>query len=330
MPSPRSTTIIVVNYKVADCVIDCIGSLRDEVAKCPNSRLIVVDNDSQDGSVEAIQEFIDEEGYEDWASVVPSTHNGGYAFGNNFAVRLSCERGEETEYYWLLNPDSTVIPGALSTLLDFMDATPAAGISGSSILQEDGSLWPICFRFPTVLSEVERGLQFGPATRLLANWKVPREMSGRTEQVDWLPGASTLIRKSTLDEVGLLDEGYFLYYEETDFALNALKKGWQCWYVPQSRITHVGGVSTGVSSSEQVDEARHPRIPQYIFDSRYRYFRKNHGLAYTVLADAAWLGCYFLRRMRHTLTLRKRTDAPYLMRDSLANSIFLRWIWRTR
>ncbi|GAB5405598.1 MAG: glycosyltransferase family 2 protein [Aureliella sp.] len=326
MPDPRSTTVVVVNYKVADCVVDCIRSLRAEIASCPESRLIVVDNDSQDGSVEAISKFIANEGYEDWASVVASERNGGYAYGNNFAVHLSAERNQDTEFYWLLNPDSTVVPGALTRLLDFMDATPKAGICGSSIEQSDGSLWPICFRFPTIFSEVERGLQFGPATRLLARWKVPREMSNQAAQVDWLPGASTLIRKATLDEVGLLDEGYFLYYEETDFALNALKLGWQCWYVPESRIMHVGGVSTGVSSSEQVDEERHARIPQYIFDSRHRYFRKNHGLAYTMLADAAWLGSYSLRRLRHFFSRRQRQDAPHLMRDSIKNSVFFRWL----
>lgn len=330
MQAPRSTTVIVVNYKVADCVIDCMQSLQPEIAACPGSQLLIVDNDSQDGSVERIDNFIKTQGWQDWASVTATDYNGGYAYGNNFAIHLAKKKNQETAYYWLLNPDSVVKPGALCSLIDFMEATPQAGICGSSIEQAGGEPWPICFRFPTVLSEVERGLQLGIASRLLSRWKVPREMSDQAEQVDWLPGASTLIRKTTLDDVGLLDEGYFLYYEETDFALNAWRKGWQCWYVPQSRIMHIGGVSTGVSSSEQVNASSHARVPQYIFDSRYRYFRKNHGLTYAFVADGAWLGCYSLRRLRHLLQRRSRSDAPHLWRDSLKNSTMLRWLWRGR
>lgn len=326
MQDRRSTTVIVVNYKVADCVIDCIASLHSEIAACPGSRVIVVDNESQDGSVEKIRNFIVSKGWQSWASVTPSDFNGGYAYGNNFAIRLTEAQQDETSYYWLLNPDSTVKPGALSSLIDFMEATPKAGICGSSIEQADGELWAFCFRFPTILSEVERGLEFGPVSRALSRWKVPREMTDKAEQVDWLPGASTLIRKSTLDDVGLMDEAYFLYYEETDFALSARNKGWQCWYVPQSRIMHVGGVSTGVSSSEEVDTASHSRVPQYIFDSRYRYFRKNHGLVYVLLADCAWLSCYSLRRLRYLVERRPRKDAPQLWRDSVKNSIMLRWL----
>lgn len=328
MQNPRSTTVIVVNYKVADCVIDCIESLQAEIAACPGSRVVVVDNESQDGSVEKIDDFIKLRGWQHWASVTPSDYNGGYAYGNNFAIRLTETRQQETAYYWLLNPDSTVKPGALNSLIDFMEQAPKAGICGSSIEQSDGSLWPICFRFPTIFSEIERGLQFGPVSRVLSGWKVPREMTDKAEPVDWLPGASTLIRKSTLDDVGLMDEGYFLYYEETDFALAAAQKGWQCWYVPQSRIMHVGGVSTGVSSSEEVDLESHSRVPQYIFDSRYRYFRKNHGLVYVFLADCAWLSCYSLRRLRYLIERRPRTDTPHLWRDSLKNSTMLRWLFK--
>lgn len=326
MENQRSTTVVIVNYKVAECVIACIESLQAEIAACSASQVIVVDNDSQDGSFEKIDDFIHSKGFQGWASVAASDYNGGYAYGNNFAIRLTERTNRETAYYWLLNPDSLVKPGALAALLDFIEATPKAGICGSSIEQAGGELWPICFRFPTILSEIERGLQFGPTTRLLRRWKVAREMPDRIEQVDWLPGASTLIRKAALDDVGLLDEDYFLYYEETDFALNARRKGWQCWYVPQSRIMHIGGVSTGVSSSEKVKAGGHSRVPQYIFDSRLRYFQKNHGHAYAFLADCAWLSCYSLRRLRHLIQRRTRSDAPRLWRDSLKNFSLLRWV----
>lgn len=320
-----SVTVVIVNYKVADCVIDCLRSLQAEISIRKATRVIVVDNDSRDDSVAKINQAIEHNDWQDWAMVVDSDTNGGYAYGNNFAIRLSERLNQVTEYYWLLNPDSTAKADSLKHLVDFMAAHPRVGICGSSIEMEDGTLWPICFRFPNVLSEFERGIRLGIVTRLLAKWKVPREMRDVPDQVDWLPGASTLIRKQTLDDVGLLDEQYFLYYEETDFCLNARQRGWECWYVPQSRIMHIGGASTGVSGSDRVQEGRHARVPQYIFDSRYRYFVKNRGYLYASLADAAWMTGYSLWRLRRFIQRKPHSEPKLLWLDSLRNSIPFRW-----
>jgi GT2 family glycosyltransferase len=324
--SLESVTVVIVNYKVADCVIDCLRSLQAEVLSSKSTQVVVVDNDSQDGSVALISRAIQDNHWQDWATVVASDTNGGYAYGNNYAIRLTAQLNRATEFYWLLNPDSTAKPGSLRYLVDFMSTHPQVGICGSSIELEDGTLWPICFRFPNVLSEFERGIRFGPVTKLLSRWKVTREMRGGQELVDWLPGASTLIRKQTLEDVGLLDEKYFLYYEETDFCLNARRLGWECWYVPESRIMHIGGMSTGVSGSDRVQEGRHERVPQYIFDSRYRYFSKNHGYLYACLADAAWLTGYSLRRLRSLIERKPINEPKRLWLDSLKNSLPLRWL----
>jgi N-acetylglucosaminyl-diphospho-decaprenol L-rhamnosyltransferase len=330
LPEPTvsigSVTIVIVNYKVADCVLDCLRSLQAEVLACGLSQVIVVDNDSQDGSVDKISDAIRENQWQSWAMVVASEGNGGYAYGNNYAIRLTEQMNRVTEFYWLLNPDSTAKSNSLRNLVDFMLAHPRAGIAGSSIEMKDGTPWPICFRFPSILSEFERGIRLGIVTKLLSRWKVVKEMSGRQEKVDWLPGASTLIRKKTLDDVGLLDEKYFLYYEETDFCLNARRLGWECWYVPESRVMHIGGESTGVSGSDRVKEGKHDRVPQYIFDSRYRYFSKNHGYLYGCLTDAAWMAGYSIWKLRSLLERKPSSEPNRLWLDSLQNSIPFRWL----
>jgi len=321
-----SVTVVIVNYKVADCVIDCLRSLQAEVLSRGATQVVVVDNDSQDDSVAKISQAIQDNQWQDWAVLVSSDTNGGYAYGNNYAIRLTEKLKRTTEFYWLLNPDSTVKADSLKHLVEFMSTHPQVGICGSSIEMEDGTLWPICFRFPNVFSEFERGIRLGIVTRLLSNWKVAKEMHGEQEQVDWLPGASTLIRKQTLDEVGLLDEKYFLYYEETDFCLNARRRGWECWYVPESRIMHIGGVSTGVSGSDRVQEGRHDRVPQYLFDSRYRYFSKNHGYLITCLADTAWLTGYSIWRLRRLIERKPNNEPKRLWLDSLRNALPFRWL----
>jgi len=330
LPEPTvsigSVTVVIVNYKVADCVIDCLRSLQAEVLSHGATQVVVVDNDSQDDSVTKIRQAIHDQQWQDWAMLVDSGTNGGYAYGNNQAIRLTEKMNRATEFYWLLNPDSTAKADSLKHLVDFMSAHPQVGICGSSIEMEDGTLWPFCFRFPGVLSEFERGIRLGIVSKLLSKWKIPREMRGVQEQVDWLPGASTLIRKRTLDDVGLLDEKYFLYYEETDFCLNARRLGWECWYVPESRIMHIGGVSTGVNGSDRVQEGRHERVPQYIFDSRYRYFSKNHGYLYACLADAAWMAGYSIWRMRRLIEQKPNNEPKLLWFDSLRNSLPCRWL----
>ena len=146
-------------------------------------------------------------------------------------------------------------------------------------------------------------------------------MSNQQEQVDWLPGASMMVRRQVFESVGLMDDEYFLYYEETDFCLQAKRAGWSCWYVPESRVMHISGQSTGVTVKNEVPKRR----PQYVFDSRRRYFIKNHGLLYAAIADAVWLLGFSLWRLRRAIQRRPDPDPPHLLGDSLRNSVFLKF-----
>jgi GT2 family glycosyltransferase len=320
LDSSTTVLVVIVNYRTPMLTLNCLGSLVSEVQSLPLTRVAVVDNDSGDGSFEQIGSAIATSGWGDWVSLIASDHNGGYAFGNNVVIRPALESPNPPPYFLLLNPDTIVRPGAIKALVDFMEKHPEIGIAGSSFEEADGTPWPIAFRFPNVLSELDSGLRLGVVTKILSNWVVPRTMSEQEAQVDWLPGASMLIRRQVFDSVGLMDEGYFLYYEETDFCLQARRAGWPCWYVPQSRVMHIAGQSTGVTDRKLIPK----RLPQYWFDSRRRYFVKNHGWLYAAIADAVWIFGFVIWRLRRVIQRKPDTDPPKLLSDFLRNSLFLK------
>ncbi len=305
--------VVVVNYCTADLTIDCLASLEPEVRATPDMlRVTVVDNASPDGSASAVANAIRKNGWGDWADLSVSGINGGFASGNNLALRSLLRSARAPDLFWLLNPDTRVVAGATRILHDFMRAHPGAGIIGSKLIGGDGSPWPFAFRFPSVLSEIERGMRFGPLTRLLSNSVVLRAMSSEAARVDWLPGASMMVRREVFETVGLMDEGYFLYFEETDFCLAVQRAGWECWYVPDASVIHLAGQSTGLTGGRPTAG----RVPRYWFESRRRYFTKNHGVAYALGADVAWAAAHLLWRARRWMN-RGEADPPALFSDFL-------------
>jgi len=201
-----------------------------------------------------------------------------------------------------------------------MNQHPDVGLAGSSLENSEGISWPFAFRFPSLLSELESGIRLGAVTKLLSKWVVSCEMSAdEPGQIDWVPGASLIIRREVFDSIGLMDEDYFLYYEETDFCLQARRSGWSCWYVPQSRVMHIAGQSTGVTSSGPPR-----RLPQYWFDSRRRYFVKNHGFLYAALADTVWMIGFASWRLRRAIQRKPDADPPKMLNDFLFNSVFFK------
>lgn len=315
-----SVLVVIVNYRTATLTINCLRSLAQEVKLLRNVRVAVVDNASGDGSVEAIQQAIVTEAWSDWATLLPSNHNGGFSYGNNFAIRPALASDNPPDYVWLLNSDTEIRPGALEALVNFMQTHANVGICGSSFEEENGTLWPFAFRFPSILSELENGFRLGFISKLLSSWKVAQVMTDQPSQVDWLPGASMLIRRQVFESIGLMDEGYFLYYEETDFCLQAVRQGWECWYVPASRVMHLAGQSTGVTTPTD----RPKRLPQYWFNSRRRYFIKNHGRLYTAIVDTVWFLGFVLWRGRRLVQRKPDTDPPYLLQDFVRNSAIFR------
>ena len=304
------------NYKTPELVCELLTSLIPQL-DVNQDQVCIVDNDSQDDSISLISEYLEQNECGHLIKLLASSKNGGFSYGNNLAIRSV--DNDIPEYVLLLNPDTTVFPDSISILIGFMNMRPDVGIAGSRIESEDGRVLCSTFRFHTIWSEIESGLRLGFISRLLHQKRVPLIPSPSAMQVDWVSGASMLIRRDVLEDVGLMDEDYFLYFEETDFCLQASRAGWPCWYVPESRVVHYVGQSTGVVSGD----VNRRRRPKYWFQSRQRYFLKNHGIFYTLMADFSWGVTFALWRLRRRIQGQQDLDPQNMLFDFWKNSLFL-------
>jgi N-acetylglucosaminyl-diphospho-decaprenol L-rhamnosyltransferase len=307
--------IAIVTYRSANLTIDCLSSIEAERSTPGvNIRAIVVDNAS--GDAKLVAKAIDQHGWWSWVTLITAPKNGGFAYGNNLALQRAYADGPP-KYIHMLNPDTVVRKGAIGELVRFLEAHPDIGIAGSSFENLDGSEWPKAFRFPSLLSEFEEGLQFGLASRVLRRWVVPQLMSPVTQPIDWVVAASMMIRWNVLDRIGGFDDNYFLYFEETDFCFRAKKAGLSTWYVPASRVMHIGGQITNVSNPKEVPE----RLPAYWFQSRRRYFAANHGVAYAMIADVVALLAHGLGSLKRMAQGRRNQGVPRFLADLLRHSV---------
>jgi len=307
---PRPLAVIIVNYRTAGLVEDCLRSLLPEVAALPGTQVVVVDNASGDGSAERLAAFVAAQGWGGWATVLPLADNRGFSAGNNAGARHVLAEAEPPEWLLLLNPDTVVHAGALQALLDRGGREPRTGIVGSRLENPDGSVQDSTFRFHGLANQLDGALTFGPASTALRSWALVPPRPAEACRVDWVSGASMMVHRACYQALGGLDEGYFLYYEEVDFCLRAARAGWSCWFEPRSRVVHLVGQATAVDPSRAVR-----RLPGYVLDSRRRYFVKNHGRAYAALADLLWIGGHLLWRLRMRLQGRPDRAAPGVLRD---------------
>jgi N-acetylglucosaminyl-diphospho-decaprenol L-rhamnosyltransferase len=307
--------VVIVTYKSAQLTIDSLLAVAAERATPGLSiRAIVVDNDS--GDLRAIGPAAEQNNWSSWVSLIAAPTNGGFAYGNNRGIEHAY-RHSRPDYVYLLNPDAQVRPGAIGALVQFLETHPEVGIAGSSFEDFDGSDWPFAFRFPSLLSELSQGLGFGPVSRVLRRWEVPQRMTRMQQPIDWICGASMLIRPAVLAAIGGLDENYFLYYEETDFCLRAQRAGFATWYVPESRVMHIRGQSTQVTSSAKVPK----RLPAYWFESRRRYFAMSYGVPRAVAIDLVAMLANIAGTLKRTLLGRTGSATPHLIADLARYSI---------
>lgn len=319
------TLVVIVNYRTADLTIACLRSLQGEIAAAERqtggeARVVVTDNASGDDSPDRIAAAIRDNGWGGWASLMQLPRNGGFAYGNNEAIRPALRSDDPPQFFWLLNPDTIVRPGALTRLVKFMQAAEDVGAAGSRLEDPDGTPQRSAFRFPTVASEVDAGLRFGPVSRLLRSRIVAPPPPTQACRTDWIAGASMLIRREVFETIGLMDEGYFMYFEEVDFCRRAAQAGWPCWYVPASRVIHLVGQASGIGDRQQINR----RQPGYWFDSRRRYFLKHLGGARTAAADAMFMAGFASWRLRRRLQRKTDPDPARFMTDFARNSVFAR------
>lgn len=314
--NPVRLIISIVAWRGAELTIDCLRSVEPEVRALPDCRVVVVDNDSGDGSAERVERAILDHGWDRWATFIRASNNGGFAAGNNIAIRAMRAVCSSAEFILLLNPDTLVRPGAFRILIDFMSSHPEVGMAGGRCEDPDGTPQVCCFRFHNTISEISSYLRIGVFDRLFKRFLTRLEIPAQSCEVDWVAGALMIVRTAVIDDIGLMDEGYFLYYEETDFSLRAKRAGWPCWHVPESRIVHLVGQSSGVI----VGAERPRRRPAYWFESRRRYFVLNHGRLYAAATDLLVVAACLLGRACRLLIGKGNDDPPYFLRDFFQHS----------
>ncbi len=252
-------SICIVSWNVKELLRDCLISIR---AANPDlsCELLVVENDSWDGSGVMVRDEFPE------VTLIKNRVNRGFAAACNQAIEKS--RGR---YIVLLNPDTRVRDGSLEERVRFLDQHPSAGGGGPKLLNPDGSLQPSIRSFPTFKSSLRQftilgdlGL-FRRALREYLKKDFDYEQASIVEQP---MGAALFLRRAVLDEVGFLDESFFLYFEEVDLCRRLSGAGFALWYNPRAAIIHAGGRSTGKAGSRAI---------LWFFKSQFRYFTKEFG-----------------------------------------------------
>lgn len=309
MPRPR-LLVVLLNYRTAEMTLRAAEAALGDMPD--GGEMVIVDNASADGSFEHICGAVDDHGWQDRVRVIASPVNGGFGAGNNVGIRAGMADGGAPDFVYVLNSDAFPDPGCIAALLAHMDTHPACGFAGSHVRGEDGAEHCTSFRFPSIAGEFEGAARLGVISKLLSASIVPMPIPTVPTKLDWTAGASLMIRHQMLEEIGLFDETFFLYFEETDLCLRAARAGWECWYIPESRVVHIGSVSTGMKTWE--------RMPRYWFDSRQHYFTKNHGRLYAFAALAAHVAGGAIHRVRAALGRRRPQDPPRFLRDLLAHA----------
>ncbi|GGX48649.1 glycosyl transferase [Tateyamaria omphalii] len=313
MADPR-LLVVVLNFRTPEMTLRAAEAALREMEGL-SAEMVIVDNESGDGSLETMRTEAEARGWtgNSLVRVVGSGRNGGFGAGNNFGIRQHMSDGSIPDFVYCLNSDAFPDTGAIKALLDAIQADPLIGMAGSYIHGPDGVPHETTFRFPSIAGELEGAARTGPISRLLKNSIVALPVPEQSRQVDWLAGASVMMRQSMLDKIGLFDETFFLYFEETDLCRRAHLAGYKTVYIRESEVTHIGSVSTGMKTWD--------RVPSYWFDSRRYYFIKNHGRLYATIATLAHVTGALIWRLRCALSRRKTDDPNRFLADLVQHSL---------
>ncbi len=241
--------------------------------------IVVVDNASGDGSDDQIAAWIAEQSPAPPVSLIRSPTNSGYSGGHNQGMAA-----RRAETYLILNSDALLRPGALETLLSAMRANSGAGFVAPRLEHEDGEPQRSCFRFPSPLGELLRAARTGALTALLRRFDLSLGVDPDPAEIEWASFACILVRGRMRDEIGPMDEGYFLYSEDTDYCWRARKAGWSIVFEPKARVVHLRGGSGPVK--EMLRTRKRP--PEYLYASRTRFLYRAYGRAGLLASNLLW------------------------------------------
>jgi len=279
-----SLVVVIVCYRVPDLTIDCLHSLKGEIEQLPDTRVMICENGTGGDSAELIQKAIGANGWGAWVSLCTISPNRGFAGGNNVILREILKQDVLPDYVLLLNADTIVRPGALAELVRAAKANPEAGIICPRLEWPDGEPQISCFRFISPVSEMLDAARTAPLTRMFKRWGVPIDVSDAPMEPQWASFACALIRSKLLSELGILDEGYYLYFDDVDYCRTARNAGWKTLYWPVAHVVHLRGRSNPVKTLT----AQRKRRPPYFYASRSRYLAKFYGVCGLLLANTLW------------------------------------------
>ena len=264
--APARLDVVIISYRCEELLRNCLSSLRDHPAS-GGMTVRVVDNASGDGTAGMVRREFPEVG------LIVAPRNIGFGAASNVVIG-----GGTSPYVLCLNPDTRVTPGALDRMLDLMDEQPQVGISGCRLELDNGGFDYAAKRsFPTPLSALGHftGLGRRRESGILAAYRAPDVESG---PVDAVNGACMLVRRSALDQVGLFDEGYWMYMEDLDLCYRFAQAGWVTWYEPSATVVHVKAGSSGMVRSPKLNYAFHYGM--------YRFYRKHYAATRSMLVNA--------------------------------------------
>lgn len=305
-------SVIVVSWNVVKLLRRCLQTLSEELSTI-NAEVFVVDNASADGSAQMVAKEFPQ------FHLIANDSNLGFAVANNQALKMS-----GGEYVLLLNPDTEVQPGALSKLIGFLDQNPKAGIVAPQLLNSDGSIQRSCREFPTfagMLYELLGLSKMFPSHPLFGRYKMLEFDHDYIRAVDQPEGACLMMRQSVIDEVGTLDEGFFMLFEEVDWCYRIKKAGWEIWFTPEAKVIHHYGQSIKQVKARMILSSHR---------GLFRYWKKHLCGGVEFLAPFVYAGLMILAWMRiasHTLratlvgTHTEPGRIPSAKKDSLPNQV---------
>lgn len=295
MPDRRmKLAVIIVNYKAANLVMQCLESLLKQLAG-KDGRVVVVDNCSQDSSVANLRKWIAAHDDGNVVQLIESKTNGGFAAGNNIGIRAV-----DADYFLLLNSDTIVRPEAIAIMLQTAEGHPKAGLVSPRLEWPDGTPQESCFRYLSPVSEFINAAQTGPIVSAFNRFNVPLPASDTSVHPDWTSFACVLVRHELVNEIGMMDDRFFMYFEDIEFCRRARKAGWEIVHNPKARVVHLRGGSSPVKQRA----LERKRLPRYYYASRTRYFYLAYGWFGLTLANILWSLGRCVSKCRETLERR--------------------------
>jgi len=276
--------VVIVCYRVVELTIDCLKSLEPQIRDVPRTRVVICENGTGTHAVEQLHSSIAANGWSNWVILQAITPNVGFTGGNNAVLRDAMNSSTPPKYFLLLNADTIVQPGALKCLYDAIERAPDVGITGPVMVGLDGKQQSSCFRDHSTASEFLRGANSGRINRLFSRDYFQLAPPNGVTHFDWISFACAMIRSDVLRDIGLLDEGYFLYYDDADYCRMARRAGWKIGCCKAAQVVHLEGQSNELPEKARVRE----RKPRYYYVSRARYFGKHLGTVGLWGANIAW------------------------------------------